>query len=96
MSVLQPGKMIYRNFGNSGLKVSAISMGNMINYKPETYEEDKKIIDVCLQNGINCFDTAEIYAAGDSEIQLGKILKDLKVPREQVVIGTKIHTAKDS
>ncbi len=34
MSVLQPGKMIYRNFGESGLKVSIISFGNSINYKP--------------------------------------------------------------
>jgi aryl-alcohol dehydrogenase-like predicted oxidoreductase len=44
MSTLQPGKIPYNNFGNSGLKISAISLGNMINYKPETYEEDKKII----------------------------------------------------
>ena len=64
MSLLKPGKMIYRNFGNSGLKVSAISVGNMINYKPETYEEDKAIIAECLKNGINHFDTAELYAAG--------------------------------
>jgi|JI10StandDraft_1071094.scaffolds.fasta_scaffold1814385_1 aryl-alcohol dehydrogenase-like predicted oxidoreductase len=95
MSVLQTGKMIYRNFGNSGLKVSALSVGNMINVRPDTYEEDKKIIEVCLKNGINHIDTAEIYAAGDAEIQLGKILKDLKVPREEVVIATKIHTTKD-
>lgn len=95
MSVLQTGKMVYRNFGNSGLKISAISVGNMINVRPDTYQEDKKIIEVCLKNGINHIDTAEIYAAGDAEIQLGKILKDLKVPREEVVIATKVHTAKD-
>lgn len=36
---LQPGKMIYRNFGNSGLKVSVISLGamSMINSDPESY-----------------------------------------------------------
>ena len=34
MSVLNIGKMIYKNLGNSGLKVSAIALGNMINYKP--------------------------------------------------------------
>ena len=34
MSVLNVGKMIYKNLGNSGLKVSAIALGNMINYKP--------------------------------------------------------------
>lgn len=48
MSVLNMGKMLYRNLGNSGLKVSVISLGNMINYRPENYEEDKKIVATCL------------------------------------------------
>ena len=93
MSQLVTGKMIYNCYGNSGLKISAISFGNMINYKAETYEEDKKIVETALKNGINFFDTAEIYAAGEAEKQLGKILKDLKVPREHVVIATKIAQA---
>ena len=93
MSHLVPGKMIYNCYGNSGLKVSAISVGNMVNCKPENYEEDKKIVELALKNGINFFDTAEVYAAGGSEVQLGKILQDLKVPREEIVIATKIHTA---
>ena len=50
--------MPYRNLGNSGLKVSAISLGNMINYKPENEQTDREIFRVCLQNGINFFDTA--------------------------------------
>jgi aryl-alcohol dehydrogenase-like predicted oxidoreductase len=95
MSVLQTGRMLYRNFGRSGLKVSVISIGNMINYRPENYEEDKKIVEVSLKSGINFFDTSEIYAGGEAELQLGNILKDLKVPREEIVIATKIHTAKD-
>jgi len=66
MSLLQTGKMIYRNFGNSGLKVSAISLGNMINCNPANYEEDKRIIEVALKNGINHFDTAELYGAGEA------------------------------
>jgi aryl-alcohol dehydrogenase-like predicted oxidoreductase len=82
MSVLQTGNMVYRNFGNSGLKVSAISLGNMINHRAETYEQDKEIIALALKNGINHFDTAEIYTSGEAELQLGRILKDLQVPRE--------------
>ena len=58
MSVLQPGKMIYRNFGRSGLKVSALSVGTFVNYLPECYEEDKKIIATALKHGINYFDTS--------------------------------------
>lgn len=57
-------KMEYRYLGNSGLKVSVISFGNMINFNPENDEVDKKIIKACLDNGINFFDTAEIYANG--------------------------------
>ena len=58
MSIFKTGNMIYRNFGASGLKVSAISLGNMINYKEENYQEDENIIKLALQNGINHFDTA--------------------------------------
>jgi aryl-alcohol dehydrogenase-like predicted oxidoreductase len=50
--------MIYRNFGNSGLKISVISIGLAINYKSDLYEQDKEIIAFSLQNGINHFDTA--------------------------------------
>lgn len=48
-----------------------------------------------MKNSINHFDTAELYGAGEAEIQLGRILKDLKVPREEVIISIKIHRAKD-
>ena len=41
MAALQPAKMIYRNFGNSGLKLSVISVGTAINNKPNNYEQDK-------------------------------------------------------
>jgi aryl-alcohol dehydrogenase-like predicted oxidoreductase len=81
MATLQPEKMIYSNFGNSGLKVSKLAFGTGINHKPETYEEDKRIIECCLKNGINHFDAAELYDFGGCERQLGKILQDLKVPR---------------
>jgi hypothetical protein len=33
MSLLKPGKMLYRNFGNSGLLTSVVSLGNMINFR---------------------------------------------------------------
>ena len=92
MSVFETGKMQYRRYGNSGLKISVVSLGNMINSKPENYEEDKAIIAHAFKNGVNYIDTAEIYDEGKAEIQLGKILKDLKVDREDIVIATKIRT----
>ncbi len=58
MSVFNTNKMLYRTFGNSGLKVSVISLGNMINSIEENYEVDESVFKTALQNGINFFDTA--------------------------------------
>lgn len=57
--------MEYRRLGATGLKVSAISLGNMINYKAENVEIDDAVISRCLEHGINFFDTAELYADGN-------------------------------
>ena len=81
-------KMIYRYLGNSGLRVSVLSWGNWINGKDES--ENAKTIKVALENGINFFDTAEIYAFGLAEISLGKAFKELNVRRESIVVSTKI------
>jgi aryl-alcohol dehydrogenase-like predicted oxidoreductase len=54
------------------------------------------IIRKCLANGINHFDTAEMYGNGLAEESLGKILKKIGVDRETFTIGTKVHTANDS
>ena len=46
---------------------------------------------VSLQdNGINLFDNAEAYAAGNSEIEMGNAFKELKLKREEIVVTTKI------
>ncbi len=81
MSIFNTNKMIYRSFGNSGLKISVISLGNMINLVEENYEVDESVFKTALQYGINHFDTAESYNFGQAEIQLGKILKNLQVAR---------------
>jgi voltage-dependent potassium channel beta subunit len=49
------------------------------------------MVKLCLSSGINFFDNAEFYSDGIAETILGKILKRLKVPREEVVISTKIY-----
>jgi voltage-dependent potassium channel beta subunit len=88
--------MLYRNFGNSGLKVSVITMGQLTNFTPEGQALGEELIKTCLENGINHFDTAEIYSAGKAESQLGAILKVLGVPREEIVISTKILSAPEA
>ena len=44
-----------------------------------------------LEQGINFFDTADVYSVGESEAVLGRALKALSVPRSNVVIATKVH-----
>lgn len=87
--------MEYRNLGNSGLLVSALSYGNFNSRALVPFEEQVNIVKTCLQNGINLFDTAEIYTAGQDEEDLGRVLKEVNEPRERLVIVTKIWTAPD-
>ena len=79
-------KMEYRYLGNSGLRVSVLSFGNWEHDDKRTLE----CVKTCLNNGVNFFDTAEVYGLGTAEIALGKALKELNVPREKIVVSTKI------
>ena len=87
--------MEYRYFGPTGLKVSVLGFGNGGNwYGTDTVEEKEarhtQIIKFAYENGVNYFDTAEVYGAGQGEIGLGKAFKDLNLPREQLVVSTKV------
>jgi hypothetical protein len=72
--------MIYKNFQN--MKLSALGMGNM--RLPVLDGDDSKIdtkaakemIDVCMEAGINYYDTAYGYHGGNSEVVVGELLKD--------------------
>lgn len=55
--------MIYTQLGGTGLTVSKIGFGNMINFKPEDEQTNIDIIKACYDAGINFFDTAEKYAS---------------------------------
>ena len=82
--------MDYNNLGLSGLKVSRLGFG-CLTFDDFTKEDlYVSIFNHCLSSGINFFDTAEFYTDGVSETILGRILKRLNIPREDVVISTKI------
>ena len=67
--------MEYRYLGNSGLQVSVIGLGNMINCKPEDREVNLQIVKKAIEKGVNFIDTAEIYHHGKCETELGWELK---------------------
>ena len=80
-------KMEYRYLGDSGLRVSVISFGVMCH---DNVENMKEILKICLQNGVNFFDTAEAYGLGVAEKTFGQALKELNVPREKIIVSIKI------
>ena len=85
--LLQGDDMQYNKVGRTGLKVSPIGLGTMF-FGSHTNEADAiKIMDLAFDKGINLFDTANSYAGGQSEVVVGKALKN---KRQAVVLATKV------
>ena len=92
--------MEYVKLGNTGLEVSKICLGAMSYGEPERgghpwslpEEESRPFIKRALELGINFIDTANVYSAGSSEEIVGRAIADF-VPRDEVVIATKVHGA---
>lgn len=83
-------EMQYKNLGKSGLKVSRLSFGSWLTFGKQigdTTAED--LMDVAYENGVNFFDNAEIYARGESERVMGKILKARDWRRDSYIISSK-------
>ncbi|UYZ13980.1 aldo/keto reductase family protein [Brevibacillus sp. WF146] len=81
--------MNYRRLGNSGLKVSEISLGSWLTYGGYVGREEAiSTIDKAYELGINFFDTANIYMNGEAEKVVGEALR--KYPRESYVLATKV------
>jgi aryl-alcohol dehydrogenase-like predicted oxidoreductase len=85
-------------FGWTGMKVSRICLGCMSYGDPArddswTLDEEhsRPYYQRALELGINFFDTADVYSNGASEVVLGRALRELGVPRQQVVIASKVY-----
>lgn len=87
--------MEYRKLGNSGLKVPVLSLGTgtfagtdefFKRWGQTDVKEASRLIDICLERGVNFFDTANVYSQGMSEEILGQALKG---KRNQVIVSTK-------
>ncbi|MFC1985259.1 aldo/keto reductase [Chloroflexota bacterium] len=78
--------MKYRSLGNSGLKVSAVSLGGNVFGWFANERDSIAVINHALDVGINYIDTADVYDRGGSEEYVGKALKG---KRERVIIATK-------
>ena len=88
--------MKYNQFGNTGIYVSQLCLGAMTFGGKGFWEiighlgqgEATRLVDRCLDAGINFFDTANVYSFGESEEMLGTAVKD---KRNRLVLATKVR-----
>jgi aryl-alcohol dehydrogenase-like predicted oxidoreductase len=98
---LNPEKMKYNLLGNTGLKVSQICLGTMTFGGEGIFKdvgtlgqpEADALVAQAVEAGVNFIDTANMYSAGRSEEILGQALRNLGVPRESLVLATKVRAA---
>ncbi len=91
--------MRYKPLGRTGLFVSELCLGTMTfggssgmwaQIGTLQQVEAERLVGQALDGGVNFIDTADVYAGGASEQITGQALKNLKVPRDQVVLATKV------
>ena len=91
--------MHYTTLGHSGIQISPVCIGGMSFGKvfPDFHQwvigpdETQAVIARALELGVNFIDTANTYAHGTSEEYIGRALKTLGVPRDQVVLASKVY-----
>ncbi|CAI2373146.1 unnamed protein product [Moneuplotes crassus] len=84
-------KMIYRYLGNSGIKVSLLSMGTMlVDYSTENEKTWLECAKYAKEAGVNYFDSAEMYGYGKGDELLGRAIKENEWRREDLVIAVKV------
>lgn len=88
--------MQYTRLGSTGLKISRLCLGMMTygskQWRPWVLEEAEShdLIAKAWELGINFFDTADMYSLGVSEEILGKVIRNLGIPRDRVILATKV------
>jgi len=85
--------MPFRRLGPSGLRVPVFSLGGWLTLGGSVVGDPvKEIVKTAYENGINMFDTAEGYANGKSELEMGRVIEELGLRRSDLIISTKIHS----
>jgi aryl-alcohol dehydrogenase-like predicted oxidoreductase len=89
--------MHYRLLGNTGLYVSELCLGGMTFGAQGFWKvmgglqqsEVDALVSVSFENGVNFFDTANVYSLGESETLLGQAIKNAGLSRDEIVVATK-------
>jgi voltage-dependent potassium channel beta subunit len=85
-------EMRYRHLGKSGLQVSELSLGSWLTFGKQIGDDVAEgLMRTAYEAGINFFDNAEIYARGESERVMGRILKKMEWPRDTWIVSSKAY-----
>ncbi|HEY4090094.1 MAG TPA: aldo/keto reductase [Luteibacter sp.] len=84
--------MEYRRLGATGLKLSALSYGAWVTFGRQVGRSAaRELIALAYDHGVNFFDNAETYNAGDAERLMGDVIADLRLPRDAYCVSSKVY-----
>lgn len=82
--------MEYRRMGKTGLQLSVLSYGSWVSFHKQIDDSiADELMGIAYDSGINFFDNAEVYAAGESEKLMGRVLKKKNWDRTSYVVSSK-------
>lgn len=82
--------MEYRRLGRSGLQLSVLSFGSWVSFSKQINDKvADELMGIAYDNGINFFDNAEVYALGESEKMMGRVLQKKKWDRTSYTVSSK-------
>ena len=87
---MHSAEMRYRSLGLGGTKVSVFGLGGWLTFGQQVTDEraGRALIQTAFDAGVNFFDIADVYARGESEEAMGRMLRDF--PRHELVISSKV------
>jgi voltage-dependent potassium channel beta subunit len=84
--------MLYRRLGRTGLQLSALSFGAWVTFGRQVGRaQARELLALAYDQGVNFFDNAETYAAGEAERVMGDVLADLRFPRDAWCVSSKVY-----
>lgn len=83
--------MQFRRLGDSGLQLSALSLGAWITFGNQLGRgQARELVALAWDQGVNFFDNAEGYAYGEAEQIMGDVIADLRLPRDGFCVSSKV------
>lgn len=83
--------MEYRYMGKTGLQLSVLSFGSWVSFHKQINDSiADEMMGIAYDNGVNLFDNAEVYALGESEKMMGRVLKNKNWDRTSYTVSSKV------